>query len=413
MDLAKLGGIAKNGAMPTCAICGFKGPHWLGDHLETHGGLQPYLTAFGPTAETMSQEFYDLASKAGPQKTTRNPVKEAEGLPKIDFGGVKFQVNYGVPPEACLPLPEHYRVPKRGALADDVGDIMISLKAGRSIWVSGYPGTGKDALFSAWSQKTRTPALLFQVVQGADIQAWRFSRGFDTNGTHWEEGILLKALRDGYKRKDGTVVPYLIVLSDIDRATRNQLEELRSILDSIQGRVPGPDGRMFPVLKGTVIVATANTTGGGDDRGMCTSSQTVDSSIMDRFERAYKLSYMDPEDELEILKAKYPDFSSDWPTVFPIMLKVIGAMRFAVAKNELFFEPSHRVASAWAGAAADIAAIRGTKGMGDGDILRRSARVMLDKAPNADVRAAILLHMDPHVPGGAIADGKSNNVTKR
>ena len=411
MDMSKMGGIAPQGKMPVCAVCGFNGAHWLGDHLDSHGGLKNYLAAFGSNAETMSHEFWSLASK-GSAPAPRRPVKSSSP-PPVNFCGVQFDINAGVPASACLPMPEHYRVPTKGALASDVEDIMISLKMGRSIWVSGYPGTGKDALFSAWSAKTRTPGLLFQVVQGADLQSWRFSRAFDSNGTRWEEGLLLKALRDGYKREDGTTVPYIIVLSDIDRATRSQLEELRSILDSIQGRVPGPDGQMFPVLKGTVIVATANTTGGGDDRGMCTSSQTVDSSIMDRFERAYKLSYMDPADELEILREKYPDFASDWPTVFPTMLKVIGNMRLAVAKNELFFEPSHRIVSAWAGAAADLAVVKGTKGMTDGDILRRSARVMVDKAPNQDVRSAIILHMDPIVPGGAISNSGSNNITKR
>lgn len=410
MDMTKMGGVAPSGEMPRCLACGFQADHWLADHLDAkHGGLRTYLAAFGASAATMSQAFADAATKSSPPITKRTPV--SKNRPPVEFGGVTFAFNEGVPSSECLPMPAHYRCPTRGSLANDMVDIMVSLKAGRSIWVSGPPGTGKDALFSAWSAMTRTPALLFQVVQGQDIQSWRFTRGFDGNGTRWEEGLLLKALRDGYEREDGTVVPYLIVLSDIDRATRSQMEELRSILDSIQGRIPGPDGRMHNVRKGSIIVATANTTGGGDDRGLCTSSNTVDSSIMDRFERAYTLSYMDPEDEAEILSAKYPDLARDWPTVIPIMLKAIQAMRGAAMKGELFFEPSHRVADAWAGAAADWCAIAGCRGMNDGDLLRRSARAVVDKAGNRDIRNAIILHMDPVTPGGAIPSG--NGIKKK
>lgn len=410
MDMTKMGGVAPNGEMPRCVACGFTGDHWLGDHLDQkHGGIRTYLAAFGASTPTMSQAFFDAATKSSPPITKRTPV--GKNRPPVKFGDVTFAYNDGVPLSACLPMPAHYQCPTKGALAGDVRDIMVSLKSGRSIWVSGPPGTGKDALFSAWSAMTRTPALLFQVVQGQDIQSWRFTRGFDTNGTRWEDGLLLKALRDGYEREDGTVIPYLIVLSDIDRATRSQMEELRSILDSIQGRIPGPDGKMHPVRKGSIIVATANTTGNGDDRGMCTSSNTVDSSIMDRFERAYKLSYMDPDDEAAILAAKYPDLHRDWPTVIPTMLKAIKAMRSATAKGELFFEPSHRVSDAWAGAAADWIAVVGCKGMNDGDLLRKSARAVVDKAGNVDIRNAIILHMDPVIPGGAIPGG--NEIKKK
>jgi MoxR-like ATPase len=392
--------------LPTCKICAWGNAHWLGDHvLEAHDiGIEKYLEMF-PGSPTASREL--AAKYEGAKKATRKAAAAKSAV--VTFGNVEFPVNVGIPLEACLYLPDNYAVPVHGKLAQDVQDVAVALAKSRTIWVHGKPGTGKDAVFSAWSAMTRRPGLFFQVVQGADIQAWKYSRSFDHNGTTWEEGLLLRALRDGYMSSTGTRVPYIIVLSDIDRATRQQMEELRSILDSIQGRITGPDGTVYPVLRGTIIVATANTSGGGDETGRCISANPVDASIMDRFERKVMFHSMDPRDEEPIVRAKFPTLHQKNPKAIPAMMQATKAIRDAVEKGEVFCEWSHRALCAWAGAAEDLLLVLGAK-MAEKDLLKRAARAALDGLPNEETRDQVRRIMDSHIPGGAVDEGSTSHI---
>jgi len=384
----------KDGLLALCKLCptGSDHPvpehHWLGDHVaEVHGRtLENYVASF-PGAHTCSAELFEKFSK---RKTADRKAAEAKGL-ALNFAGISFPVDLRVPAGVCLPMPDHYSIPKAGKLARDVQDVAVALKRGRSVWVWGAPGTGKDAIFSALSAMTRRPALLFTVVQGADVQAWKYSRSFNALGTSWEEGVLLKALRDGYLAEDGSRIPYLIVFSDFDRATPQQAEELRQILDSIQGRVTGPTGEVWPVLAGTTIVATANTSGAGDSTGRCISAQPIDASILDRFERKVRFHSMEISDEEPIVRKKFPVLAARYPLAISNMMKATEAVREGVEKEEFFCEWSHRTLCAWAGAVEDFLeslppAKNNEKTVGVGGLLKRAARVVLDGLPDADTR---------------------------
>jgi len=365
--------------------------------------LDDYMVqnAFSPTCSAALAAEWDRSKK--------NVVRKAPdgNSLKITFAGVEFPVFTDVPEDACLPLPACYRVPVNGSLAADVEAVAISVRKARSVWVWGAPGTGKDAFFSALCAMTRRPSLLFQVIQGADLQAWRFVRSFDTNGTTWEEGLLLKALRDGYTTKTGKKLPYLIVLSDFDRANRQQAEELRQILDSIQGRISGPDGTNYPVLPGTIIVATANSSGAGDNTGRCVSANPIDVSILDRFERKYRFHQMDWKDEEPVVRNKFPVLIQKVPGILDSIGKAIGALRDAVDKEELYAEISHRTVCAWVGAAQDIVELTGKV---PPNLLKRAARVFLDGLPDDDTRENAKRVMDPHIKGGVVGEGDTSHV---
>ena len=382
---------------PVCQICGYAESHWLGDHLrDVHSmDVDSYLDHY-PESGTASQEL-ELAHRSTFSKERQRA--SVKGI-TTTFAHIDFIVNTDVPKEVCLAMPDHYRIPTKGLLARDVQDMAIALKMGRSTWVHGPPGTGKDAAFQAWCAMTRQPSLLFAVVQGADIQAWKYTRSFDQDGTHWEEGLLLRALRDGYITRGGRVVPYLIVLSDFDRATRQQAEELRLILDSIQGRISGPTGEVYPVLPGTIVVATANSSGGGDHTGRCISSQPIDASILDRFARKIQFHTMDPEDEEFLLRSKFPLLCKMAPSVIPPMVRATTAVREAIEANALYAEWSHRSICNWAGAAEDILSVMGRQLKRD--LLVRSLRVVLDGLPNPEVRDAVSRLVDPHIDGGVL-----------
>lgn len=382
-----------------CTVCGHEdlclAPHLLEAHGLSEGEYD------GVTVDPAVEEAF-TAYTAGLQRTS---VAE---VPRVTtrFAGIEFPVNLNVPASAARPLPAGYQVPQHGKLAEDVRRVAVRLAAGNNkpIWVWGPPGTGKDAVFDAISSLTRRPTLVFNIAPDVDVRAWIAVRAFDANGTSWEEGLLLKALRDGYMAPNGTRVPYLIVLSDLDRATRSQMEPLRAIIDSLGGRIVGPDGRSHAVLQGTVVVATANTSGGGDTSGRYSSSP-VDTSVLDRFTFKVVFHGMDAKDERPILQAKYPALCARFPDLLTVSMKFISAIRDAIAKEEVFIDFGHRSVCNLFDAMSAEAECAPTESMSK--ILTAGLEDLLAGCPNQDTAEQVKRLIDPHIKGGLIAKPKA------
>lgn len=362
------------------------------------------MSAHGMTVETYMSQYPDAPLMSQRLANTQKKLNKAPQHPPgsdeltVDFAGIKARVNTDVPASDCLQLPHAYRIPVYGELKNDIREAALCLHKRRATYVWGLPGSGKDALFHAWCAYTRTPSLIFQVEPSADIRAWFFSHEFNKDGTYWAEGDLLKALRDGYTTQSGRVIPYLILITDFDRSTKEQAESLRLVLDSIQGRVKGPGGITYDVMKGTQIVVTANTQGGGDARGRCISSNVIDASILDRFERALEFHWMDWQDEEPIVKLKFPLLAEKCGGIFHQVGEACKALRSAIKNEDIYAEFSHRGLCSWLGMAEDIVE---TSGVVPQDLLRRSFRVFADKL-TADDRAAAIRCIDPYLKGGAI-----------
>lgn len=311
----------------------------------------------------------------------------------IKFAGTVFPVNHDVHVDNCLPKPDFYTIPTRGNLGKDVQHAAVALKNKRSLYIWGMPGSGKDALIHAWSYLTRTPSMIRQVKPGTDIESWFFSRGFNESGTTWEEGEVLKALRDGYTTSSGRKIPYLILVTDFDRASRDQAEHLRLITDSIQGRVDGPAGHVYKVMNGTIVVATANTSGGGDERGRMVSSNPLDASLLDRFERKLQFHWMEWDDEFPIIRAKFPLLFKSIPNLNTRMGQVTKNLRESILNGTLHGEFSHRGLCSILSHATDV--------MNESDgvppnLIGEASRVWLDGLPDESNRMIARRIMSAH-----------------
>jgi len=326
---------------------------------------------------------------------------------KIQFAGFEFPVNWDVPADACLPLPPEYRIPVYGDLGKDITRAVRYIACGRSTYIWGLPGCGKDALPHALCAFTRTPSAIYQISPEVDIMAWFFVRAFDATSTRWEEGELLKQLRDGYTTASGRTLPYTIVLSDFDRAGRSQAEAIRLVMDSIQGRIVGPSGQVYQVRPGTRIILTANTMGGGDERGRMTSANVIDGSIINRIERKIQFHSMDWRDEEVIIRAKFPRFVQKCEDLLPAIGACVKAIRKAVEDQELYGEISHRDLCAWIGDADDI--LKYTKKV-PSDLLQQAFQTYADGLPDGDARLAAQRLIDPHLQGGAVPRGDTSGI---
>jgi len=405
--------------MPICQICGHESP-WLGDHLsEAHKlNVEQYLGKY-PAAEVVAPEIVAELQKTANGKRAHPP---APTHLTADFAGVVHKVNHDVPPEVCLPLPDHYRIPSYGALAEDVSAASIALKNARSLYIHGASGCGKDGFVSAWSALHRVPGEEFQVIPNTDLQPWLWSKSINRGGTYWEEGRLLRLARDGYKTTTGRQIPALILITDLDRATKSQIEIVRLLLDTIQGRVPRPDGGSWPVLPGTHFVATANTAGQGDETGRYTSSTIIDFSILSRFQRKLRFHMMDWRDEEPILRAKFPLFAEKMGDELTghreahpgRMTTGLGmathTLREHIESGDLFAEFSHRELCNWVQAAEDILSLHPRRKPPE-DLMRQASRCVFDGYPDEETRLRAKRLIHGHITGGLLDSGDVQGVS--
>jgi MoxR-like ATPase len=386
-------------ALPSCSLCGFMA-HFLGNHIaETHGlSLREYVAQF-PNAAIASPGAVD-AFAASLKGVRRKAAPAARDL-TVTLAGLPVPVWAGVKGEDCLPLPPAYRWASKGKLRKDITEAVISVMKGRHTYVWGMPGTGKDAFIHGLSQQARRPAILLSIVPGRDIGPWFYTRAVGPQGTSWEFGAGWRAVTEGYTAKDGTKYPYIVLVTDLDRADEAQVEWLRLLMDGISGRIIGPDGKTVPVFPGTTFVATANTAGGGDERGRMVSARPLDASILDRFDRKYHFHYMEWEDEVEIVREKFPLLCERVPEVFGQMGNATAAIRDAVEKETLYAEFSHRGVCSVLGHAEDVIAVTGKAGAG---LLKRAFRAWLDGLPDEATRLEARRLIDPHLKGGSFEE---------
>ena len=318
----------------------------------------------------------------------------------VELMGLQAPVNCFVGHEACLrPIP-HYVLPSQGKLKEDIWNVLVSLIMGlkskktNTVYVWGIPGTGKDALFHFLASTLGIPSKKFSIQPGADISHWMYSRSFDASGTKWEEGDLLKAIRDGHTDENGKQTPMLILLSDFDRADRSQAEILRTVMDSDNGQIVGPEGKVYPVLEGTMICATANSMGGGDERGRCISANVQDASLIDRFRTPVQFHAMAWDDERQICEAKFPHLVSKYPDALDMVGRVTQSIRSACEKEEIYSEFSHRAVDRWLAHCSAILTLTGTD-MQTTSLLKSGFRVILDGQADSATRLAVKRLADP------------------
>jgi hypothetical protein len=391
-----------------CKVCGAEVKDYLPDHLiEAHGMTVEQYLAANPGAPTVSDRLLERFRKE--QKVSKREAPPTPNKLSVSIGGVLFPVNANVPEDACLPLPPHYRVPTKGLLGDDVQHALCLIRHKRPLYVWGLPGSGKDALFHAVSWYTRTPAIIRQVQPGTDIQSWFYSRAFNQNGTYWEEGDVLKALRDGYLTPDGQRVPYMVLITDFDRADREQVEHIRLVIDSIQGRVPGPGGKVFNLFPGTLVVATGNSSGGGDPRARV-SANVIDASIMDRW-KVLQFHWMDWGDEEIIVTKKFPLLFQKFPSLSGKMGRVTNKLRGEIMNGNLMAEFSHRAICHILEHAQDMLELSLEKGRKpSAQLMSWAVRVWLDGLPDEDNREQAVHILDPEFR--TLPEGDTSHIGK-
>lgn len=403
--------------LPICAICGHTS-HSLVNHIqEAHDmSLEAYAEAH-PNAPIVSQEALDKINTR--RKRRSAPVSPADL--RAMFHDFDMSINLDVEVGVCGAngvRPSHYKLPSYGAAKQIIFDICLDIESGATQLIYGAAGTGKDAFWLNYSWVTRTPCMSIQINPDVDISKVLFSHEIDAqNGTYYKMGALAKALTEGYvSPTTGRRVPYLIVLTDIDRCDPAQGEHLRLMLDSVAKRIQHPDGYTLPVLEGTRIVATANSIGNGSAR--YSSAQVMDASILSRFDSKWEFTTLDWRDESNIIKAKFPllarlcggmkyDGGEDF---FSNIGNVVGSIRKAIKDNSIEMEFGHREVCGWMKHMQSRVVFYHKRGRKIPTTLVKDSFRQVRNAVDDGMHAQLDMLVDTFICGGVIDQGNTSHI---
>jgi len=177
-------------------------------------------------------------------------------------------------------------------------------------YIQGVAGSGKDTIVEQLCAEFRIPFKAFAFKDGINANNWVCRtelRSTANGGTESvvSDGELAKAVK-GFTAKDGKVYPYVILLSDMDRARPQDLEILRNALQLGNSAylIDNVRGGAIPVLPGTIFIATGNTGVDGDPNGTMIANP-IDASIINRFARI-RAELPTKDQESKILMADHP-----------------------------------------------------------------------------------------------------------
>jgi|LauGreDrversion4_2_1035121.scaffolds.fasta_scaffold07896_3 MoxR-like ATPase len=244
-------------------------------------------------------------------------------------------------------------------------------------YIQGVAGSGKDTIVEQICAEFRIPFKAFAFKDGINANNWVCRtelRSTASGGTESfvSDGELAKAVK-GFKGRDGKLYPYVILLSDMDRARPQDLEILRNALQVGNSAylIDNVRGGAIPVLPGTLFIATGNTGVDGDPNGTMIANP-IDASIMNRFARI-RADLPTKDQEIKIIMADHKRL--DKPQA-KMIADVLDVLRNTVKTLGLPLEVSLR----------------------DANILAKSALGFLDigvsKAFNEALKLATLLVVD-------------------
>ncbi len=230
--------------------------------------------------------------------------------------------------------------------------VLSALVSKKHIYIHGKAGTGKDALCQQLANQYRIPFINLSFKEGVDVNEWIVRREIKAEqggfSSKVEEGVLLKAIKG--LDKDGKKYPYMILISDMDRALPSQLEVLRQALqEGTSSYLINPvSGEPVNVMAGTVFVLTGNSALDGDIRGNMITSR-IDASILNRMV-CIRANNPDRNHFVKIISSEFPSLSE---SECDLLVSCMEKTTTVSEELALPIEISIRTIKAWARLALD------------------------------------------------------------
>lgn len=317
-----------------CRVCGYEG-NILARHISSKHGLsvEEYLDKY-PDAKVVSAAGKRMIDKrrreqlAKEAKTVTRPTKKysiretfgidldyeveldaqgravlgSDGSPvyKKDKDGKPIPIDMTVEgfadkPEDAPLIDLNYVFPK-----DQTMEFLIGMHCHDRILLTGETGTGKTSLVEQIGTRLGYNVVKISFDGGVTrddlVGCWQHRSG---HGTVFQEGILTRAMR-----LPGTI----ILLDEWDTINSDCSFVLQRPLQKDDGNLQLMEtgGDLVPLHPQSVIAATANTIGMGDDSGLYSQGTSIQNyAQLNRFTATLKMKYLPVEVEEEILRRKF------------------------------------------------------------------------------------------------------------
>lgn len=168
---------------------------------------------------------------------------------------------------------------------DDLGD---------SLLIFGPTGSGKSSVVKQIMARLNFPVQQYVGNKRSELIHLIGSYTFVDGETLWVDGPLITAMRYGH----------LFLFDEIDLVDPSILAGLNGVFEGDPITLPNGGEVVYP-HDNFRVVATGNTNGGGDSRGVYQGANIQNLATMDRFMLIH-VDYPDPEQEERILEAKVP-----------------------------------------------------------------------------------------------------------
>lgn len=193
--------------------------------------------------------------------------------------------------------------------------LAYAMQTGKPAYVAGPTGCGKTAGIIQMHAAYKMPVR--RVNMNGDVTVANFigNREVDpVKGTYFKEGILIEAMRAGHT----------LLIDEIDYTPPTIAAVLNSILERGKSYTIPETGVTITAEPGFKIFATANTAGKGDENGMYTGTEIMNSALLDRFPIKLTVDYMEKGDELAMLLTRYTNVD---PALVENMVKFANEIR--------------------------------------------------------------------------------------
>jgi cobaltochelatase CobS len=219
--------------------------------------------------------------------------------------------------------------------------ILLGFAYNKRVYIHGYHGAGKSTHIEQVATRLNWPCIRLNLdsyltktdLVGKDVIKLEEHKQVMS----FQEGLLPLAMRNGFA----------LILDEYDAARPEVLFILQRMLEA-NGKLVIPEQNLIidphPNFR---IFATANTIGLGDVTGMYHGTQQINHGQLDRWNLFVNLSYMQYEEELAILLAKFPEYDND-KTIAEGMVHLAGLVRNAFTAGDVSAVISPRTTFNWA-----------------------------------------------------------------
>jgi MoxR-like ATPase len=284
--------------------------------------------AFKPFAQAVKDAKAEdvIASATSATIIDRKSTLDVFGIDVKDFKGDPVMVDIWNAPNT--PAIDPNFVWQEGILRH----LLLSQTLGENAWFGGPKGTGKSAVAKEFAARTGRAFTRINFHKYTTADDYAGAIGLENGATVFKKGAFLQAF---------TSPSTVILLDEISMADAGELAPLNGFLE--ENSAVNYGGFVHRRAQGVLVFAADNTMTNGDTSGRYAKTQTMNSSLADRFARVIPFTYLDKAQEIEALTRH----TKCHPMLAEHVINAINAARAKVSTGDVIDAPSIRSALAF------------------------------------------------------------------